>query len=112
CPVAAEQPVRIREMRRSQGRALRAYWTEDTEPRWYQLFETFWLAPNKEDLGWPDEPYQVLDGSVQRFAGGVLFRLPRADGAASIVQLVGDGESGPWREIVAPPIAPAGSATL
>jgi hypothetical protein len=38
----------------------------------------------------------------------MLLRLPRAEGAASIVQLVGEGDSGPWREIVAPPIAPPG----
>jgi hypothetical protein len=104
CATTTEQTVRLREMRnRRQGRALRAYWSEDPEPRWYQLYETFWMSLSKDEKPWPtDDPYQIVEGQQQRFAGGWLLRVPRANGTPTMLQIVGDGDNGQWREIAAP----------
>jgi hypothetical protein len=118
CATSAERRVRIREAEYPPNRVndlaiaaaglgstepvawdLRAYWTEDEEPGWFRISETSWTSHRKGDLPWPQSPVEMLDGSVQRFEGGVMLRLHRMQGADSTLVLLGRDSRGSWREL-------------
>jgi hypothetical protein len=84
CPRGPERAVRIRARPAREGTA---YWTEDDDTQWHELFGTAWVRHDRASTPWPGPPEEVLDGAVQRFAGGMMLWLPRADGTRTILVL-------------------------
>jgi hypothetical protein len=91
---------------------LRAYWTEDEEPAWIRISQGYWTSHRKGDVPWPDGPYELLEGAMQRFEGGTMFRLFRPNGPGSTLVLVGRDGRGAWRELADGPALAATPARL
>jgi hypothetical protein len=91
---------------------LRAYWTEDEEPGWIRISQGYWTSHRKGDVPWPEGPYEVLEGAIQRFEGGTMFRLLRTAGLGSTLVLVGRDSRGAWRELTDGPAMAATPASL
>jgi hypothetical protein len=118
CAASPERRVRIREAAYAPSRVpnlaasgpgpepedyvnwdLRAYWTEDEEPGWFRISQGYWTSHRKGDLPWPAGSYELLEGAVQRFEGGAMFRLFRPNGPGSTLVLVGRDSRGSWRDL-------------
>jgi hypothetical protein len=93
CPLEPERAVRIREMTTSRG--ARQLWTEDDQPRYFELLESHTLFVHNKgaDADFPSD--HTVNGATQRFEGGVMLWLPEVDGRRSIVVTRGNSE---WRE--------------
>jgi photosystem II stability/assembly factor-like uncharacterized protein len=86
CPRGPERAARIRVRPAREGTA---YWTEDDDAQWHELFGTAWVRHERASTPWPGPPEEVVDGAVQRFAGGMMLWLPRPDGRRTILVLSG-----------------------
>jgi hypothetical protein len=102
CPAEAPRAVTIRERRLGDTRAV---WLDDDSSNWLELhdglntsiYTRVRLHP-KLDEPWSGPPDRVVDGEAAQYDGGLIVRLPRADGSR-VVLVIGQYA---WEEVAEP----------
>jgi hypothetical protein len=73
---------------------LRGIWPDNDDDTWYEIATrnngtVYFQRTSKsfKPAPWKDAPTGTVAGSMQEFAGGVLFFLPEPDGRRTIIML-------------------------